>query len=114
IPQQEVISKDNVRVTADAVVFYRIDEVEKAAYLISDLPMAILNLVTTNLRSALGGMELDSMLGDRDGISTKLLAAVDEATLPWGVKVTRIEIRDLSMDPELQNAMNLQMTAERR
>lgn len=114
VPEQSVISKDNVAVTADGVVFYRIDSAEKAAYQIDNLTTAIVNLTTTNLRSVLGSMELDGMLSNRETINAKLLEAVDEATAPWGVKITRIEIRDLSMSPDLQEAMNLQMTAERK
>lgn len=113
VPAQNVISKDNVAVTADGVVFYRIDNVALAAYQIDNLKSAIVNLSTTNLRSVLGSMELDNMLSNREQINEKLLTAVDSATAPWGVKVTRIEIRDLSMDPQLQEAMNLQMIAER-
>lgn len=114
VPAQSVISKDNVAVTADGVVFYRVDDAAKAAYQIDNLTTAIVNLTTTNLRSVLGSMELDSMLSNRETINAKLLEAVDEATAPWGVKITRIEIRDLNMSEELQAAMNLQMTAERR
>ncbi|ARP53572.1 SPFH domain-containing protein [Alcaligenes faecalis] len=113
VPSQNVISRDNVAVTADGVVFYRIDNAAQAAYEIDHLEMAIVNLTTTNLRSVLGSMELDHMLSNRELINDRLLAAVDAATTPWGVKVTRVEIRDLNMAPELQEAMNLQMTAER-
>lgn len=113
VPSQNVISKDNVSVTADGVVFFRIDNAAQAAYQIDNLQLAIVNLTTTNLRSVLGSMELDHMLSNREEINERLLAAVDAATAPWGVKVTRIEIRDLNMSPELQEAMNLQMTAER-
>lgn len=113
VPSQSVISSDNVSVTADGVVFYRIDNAAQAAYQIDNLELAIVNLTTTNLRSVLGSMELDHMLSNRELINERLLAAVDAATTPWGVKVTRIEIRDLNMSPELQEAMNLQMTAER-
>jgi regulator of protease activity HflC (stomatin/prohibitin superfamily) len=113
VPSQNVISRDNVAVTADGVVFYRIDNAAQAAYEIDHLEMAIVNLTTTNLRSVLGSMELDHMLSNREVINDRLLAAVDAATTPWGVKVTRVEIRDLNMAPELQEAMNLQMTAER-
>lgn len=113
VPSQNVISSDNVAVTADGVVFYRIDDAAKAAYQIDNLKAAIVNLCTTNLRSVLGSMELDNMLSNREQINKALLSAVDSATAPWGVKVTRIEIRDLAMDPQLQEAMNLQMTAER-
>jgi regulator of protease activity HflC (stomatin/prohibitin superfamily) len=113
VPSQNVISRDNVAVTADGVVFFRIDNAAQAAYQIDNLKAAIVNLTTTNLRSVLGSMELDHMLSNREQINDKLLLAVDAATAPWGVKVTRIEIRDLNMAPELQEAMNLQMTAER-
>ncbi len=114
VPEQRVITKDNVAVVADGVVFYRIDDPSKAAYQITDLTSAIVNLTTTNLRSVLGEMDLDSMLSNRELINKKLLDVVDTATSPWGVKITRIEIRDLSISAELQEAMNLQMTAERR
>ena len=113
VPSQTVISKDNAAVTADGVVFYRIMDVAKAAYQVNNLTYAVVNLTVTNLRSVLGSMELDHMLSNREEINERLLAAVDLATAPWGIKVTRIEIRDLSMSPELQEAMNLQMTAER-
>ncbi|NHC62916.1 SPFH domain-containing protein [Paenalcaligenes suwonensis] len=113
VPTQNVISRDNVSISADGVVFYRIDNAAQAAYQVDNLQRAIINLTTTNLRSVLGSMELDHMLSNREQINERLLSAVDSATAPWGVKVTRIEIRDLAMSPELQEAMNLQMTAER-
>ena len=113
VPSQTVISKDNAAVTADGVVFYRIMDAAKAAYQVDNLTYAVVNLTITNLRSVLGSMELDHMLSSREEINERLLAAVDLATAPWGIKVTRIEIRDLSMSPELREAMNLQMTAER-
>lgn len=114
VPEQRVITKDNVAVVADGVVFFRIDDASKAAYQIRDLTTAIVNLTTTNLRSVLGEMDLDNMLSNRESINKRLLDVVDNATAPWGVKITRIEIRDLSLSAELQEAMNLQMTAERR
>ena len=113
VPSQTVISSDNAAVTADGVVFYRIMDAPKAAYQVDNLTHAVINLTTTNLRSVLGSMELDHMLSNREQINERLLAAVDAATSPWGIKVTRIEIRDLNMSLELQDAMNLQMTAER-
>lgn len=113
VPSQTVISKDNAAVTADGVLFYRILDASKAAYQVTDLTYAIINLTVTNLRSVLGSMELDHMLSNREEVNERLLSAVDLATAPWGIKVTRIEIRDLSMSPALQEAMNLQMTAER-
>lgn len=113
VPSQTVISRDNAAVTADGVVFFRIIDASKAAYQVNNLTYAVVNLTITNLRSVLGSMELDHMLSNREEISERLLAAVDQATAPWGIKVNRIEIRDLSMSPALQEAMNLQMTAER-
>lgn len=113
VPAQTVISKDNAAVTADGVVFFRIIDAPKAAYQVDNLTHAVINLTTTNLRSVLGSMELDHMLSNREQINERLLIAVDAATSPWGIKVTRIEIRDLNMSVQLQEAMNLQMTAER-
>jgi regulator of protease activity HflC (stomatin/prohibitin superfamily) len=113
VPSQTVISRDNAAVTADGVVFFRIIDASKAAYQVNNLTYAVVNLTITNLRSVLGSMELDHMLSNREEINERLLAAVDQATAPWGIKVNRIEIRDLSMSPALQEAMNLQMTAER-
>jgi len=114
VPPQTVITRDNAAVVADGVVFYRIDDVAKASYQVRNLEQAIVNLTTTNLRSVIGGMDLDETLSNRQKINEMLMVIVDEATNPWGVKITRIEIRDLRMPPELQEAMNLQMTAERR
>ncbi len=114
VPAQTVITRDNAVVVVDGVVFYRIDDPARAAYQVQDLKQAIVNLTTTNLRSVIGSMDLDETLSNRQRINESLLVIVDEATNTWGVKITRIEIQDLKMPPELQEAMNLQMTAERK
>ena len=114
VPEQTVITKDNAAVVADGVVFYRVDDTARAAYQVQNLEQAIVNLTTTNLRSVIGSMDLDDTLSKRAEINEILLAIIDEATNPWGAKIIRIEIRDLRMSDELQDAMNLQMTAERR
>ena len=113
VPQQDVITKDNVSVRVDGIVFIQVMDAAQAAYRVDNLNFAITQLSQTNLRTVVGSMDLDEVLSQRDAINTRLLSTIDHATNPWGVKVTRIEIKDLVPPPDITNAMAHQMKAER-
>lgn len=113
VPTQEVITKDNATVRADGVLFYQVVDAARATYQVAQLDYALLNLTTTNIRTVMGSMDLDSLLSHRDEINVRLLTVVDAAASAWGVKVTRIEIKDIVPPADLVGAMGRQMKAER-
>jgi regulator of protease activity HflC (stomatin/prohibitin superfamily) len=113
VPSQEIITKDNATVTVDGVAFYQVLDARRAAYEISDLQSALRNIVMTNVRTVMGSMDLDQLLSHRDEINARLLTVIDAASEPWGIKVTRVEIKDIVPPKDLVDAMGRQMKAER-
>ncbi len=113
IPEQSVITRDNASVAVDGIVYYRVMDPAKAAYAVQNLQQALTALTMTNIRSVIGEMDLDSTLSGRERINSSLLTILDGATEPWGVKVSRVELRKVEPPENLVRAMNLQMTAER-
>ena len=113
IPSQEVITKDNAIITVDGVMFYQILKASDAMYAVDNLQNALINLATTNLRTVMGSMDLDELLSRRDEINHNLLRVIDEATTPWGIKVLRVEVKDITPPEDIVRAMAKQMTAER-
>ncbi len=113
VPQQEVITKDNASVTVDGIAFFQVFDAAKASYEIAFLEPAIIKLTMTNIRSVMGAMDLDQILSHRDEINERLLRVVDAAVSPWGIKVNRVEIKDIIPPADLIEAMGRQMKAER-
>jgi regulator of protease activity HflC (stomatin/prohibitin superfamily) len=113
VPRQEIITRDNATVAVDGVAFYQVLDARRASYEVANLQLALLNLVMTNVRTVMGSMDLDQLLSHRDEINARLLTVIDAASEPWGIKVTRIEIKDIEPPKDLVDAMARQMKAER-